>query len=38
MLLAAEDSSTSISGKGILMVLAVAVILLWAGSKGGRGR
>lgn len=37
--LAAEDSSTSISGKSILIILVIAAVLIWAGSSGsGRGR
>lgn len=36
--LAAEDSSTSISGKSIVVIVIIAIILVWAGSAGGRGR
>lgn len=38
LLMAAEDSSTSISGKSALVIVAIAILLIWAGSKGGRGR
>lgn len=38
-MLAAEDSSRSISGKSVAVILIVAVVLIWAGSSGaGRGR
>jgi len=36
--LAAEDSSTSISGKSAVGIVVIALLLIWAGSKGGRGR
>lgn len=35
---AVEDGSASLSGKSVLLVVAVAIVLLWAGSSGGRGR
>lgn len=36
---AAEDGSTSISGKSILVIVFLAAVLIWAGSSGsGRGR
>lgn len=39
MTIAAEDSSTGISGKSAIVIVIVAVVLLWAGSSGsGRGR
>lgn len=39
ILMAAEDSSHSISGKGLLLVVIISIILVVAGSSGGgRGR
>lgn len=39
LMLAAEDSSESISGKSVVIILIVAAVLIWAGSSGsGRGR
>lgn len=39
VLIAAEDSSKSISGKSFVVIVIVAAVLIWAGSSGsGRGR